>query len=69
VPVERLAQRVWRLMGPVPEPHHAAAVPAEPAPSALDGALARAENVLSAWGTAALLVLLTAVAVALLALA
>ncbi len=68
VPVERLAARVWRRMGPVPEAHHAAAVPAEPASSALDGALARAENVLSAWRTAALLVLLTAVAVALLAL-
>lgn len=71
VPVERLARRVWRLVEPAPEPHHAAAehLPPEEAPSRLARRLERAEGVLSAWGTAGLLVLLTAVVVVLLAVA
>jgi formate hydrogenlyase subunit 3/multisubunit Na+/H+ antiporter MnhD subunit len=70
VPVEGLARRVWRLVEPAPEPHHAAEHEPQPAaPSRLAAVLERGEGALSAWGMAALLVLLTAVGVALVALA
>jgi hypothetical protein len=71
VPVERVARWLWRAVEPVAEPHHAAdPLPApETSPSGPARPLERAEAALSDWAMAGLLVLLTAVAVILLAVA
>jgi hypothetical protein len=68
VPVERVARWLWRAVEPVAEPHHAADhPPPERTPSRLARPLERAEAALSDWAMAGLLVLLTAVAVIVLA--
>jgi formate hydrogenlyase subunit 3/multisubunit Na+/H+ antiporter MnhD subunit len=70
VPVERVARWLWRAVEPVAEPHHAADhPPPERTPSRLARPLERAEAALSDWAMAGLLVLLTAVAVIVLAVA